>query len=72
MENRKELQDFCEDAGHYTRLRNALWRASHDTYWPDRDWDPRIEDFTDVSLKTVRGLGAKSMLIIKAWFEANN
>lgn len=72
MNSRKELRDFCEDAGHYTRLRNALWRVGHDTYWPDRDWDPRVEDFTEVSLRAVRGLGVKSISIIKAWFDAHS
>lgn len=72
MDKGKELRDFCHDAASYTRLRNVLWRATHDTYWPQRDWDPGIEDFAQHGPKAIKGLGIKSLNILKAWLEANN
>jgi hypothetical protein len=72
MNKGKELRDFCHNAASYTRLRNSLWRATRDTYWPQRDWDPSVDDFAERVPKAIKGLGAKSREILKAWLDAND
>jgi len=70
MDKYRHLREFCYNAHIYSRIKNALWNANgygdgNGRFYAPIEWEPNFDDFLNLNPKTIIGISAVSLAILR-------